>query len=97
MQQVICVRAHGSFKPGDKSEVPDGAEVSALYWELAGTPEAVGAVNRAAEQAKARAAAEAEQEKARAAAEKDAAAASTPPKPAAPPAAAAAETPKAGA
>jgi len=31
--QVRCVRAHGEFVPGDLSEVPDGAEVSDLYWE----------------------------------------------------------------
>ncbi len=31
--QVRCVRAHGEFRPGDLSEVPDGAEVSDLYWE----------------------------------------------------------------
>jgi hypothetical protein len=33
MQQVRCVAAHGGFVPGDLSEVPDGAEVSDLYWE----------------------------------------------------------------
>lgn len=31
--QVRCVAAFGDFVPGDLSEVPDGAQVSELYWE----------------------------------------------------------------
>lgn len=50
MQQVICVRAHGSWKPGDQVEMPDGAEYSSLYFAEPGTPEAAAAA-RAAERA----------------------------------------------
>jgi hypothetical protein len=31
--KVRCVRPHGRHRPGDVAEVPDGSEVSPLYWE----------------------------------------------------------------
>jgi len=48
MQQVRCVRAHGSHKPGDPAEMPDGAEFSELYFAAEDSPEAEAAVARAA-------------------------------------------------
>lgn len=38
--QVVCVQAFGDHKPGDLAEVPDGAEVSAVYYEPVAAPEA---------------------------------------------------------
>lgn len=29
---VVCVRAFGDFRPGDTTEVPDGATVSPLFF-----------------------------------------------------------------
>jgi hypothetical protein len=31
--QVRCISAFGRYVPGDLEEVPDGCEVSDLYWE----------------------------------------------------------------
>jgi hypothetical protein len=31
--QVRCIRARAGVKVGDVAEVPDGAQVSDLYWE----------------------------------------------------------------
>jgi hypothetical protein len=32
--QVRCVRARAGVDVGDVADVPDGAEVSSLYWEV---------------------------------------------------------------
>ena len=32
--QVRCIRARAGIAVGDLAEVPDGSEVSALYWEV---------------------------------------------------------------
>ena len=34
--KVRCIRARAGVEIGDVAEVPDGAEVSPLYWEPAG-------------------------------------------------------------
>jgi hypothetical protein len=31
--QVRCISAFGRYVPGDLEDVPDGSEVSDLYWE----------------------------------------------------------------
>jgi hypothetical protein len=33
--QIRCIRARSGVKVGDLAEVPDGAEFSALYYEVA--------------------------------------------------------------
>ena len=40
MRQIVCVRAFGQFRPGDRSEVPDDASVSSHHWAEPGSPEA---------------------------------------------------------
>lgn len=34
MAVVICIKAFGDLKPGDETEIPDGAEVSPHYFAL---------------------------------------------------------------
>lgn len=38
--QVRCIRARAGVKAGDLAEVPDGAEVSPLYFEVVEPPPA---------------------------------------------------------
>jgi hypothetical protein len=38
--QVRCIRARLGIEVGDLAEVPDGAEVSPLYWEVVESPPA---------------------------------------------------------
>lgn len=53
--QVRCIRARAGVEVGDLAEVPDGSEVSELYWEPAepSPPPAAAAAARPAETPKA--------------------------------------------
>lgn len=69
--QVICVRAHAAWKPGDQVEMPDGAGYSGLYFAAPDSLEARVALARKAErEAAEKAVAAAAQAKAAAAAGK---------------------------
>ena len=54
--RVVCVRARDGLLPGDVVEVPDGAEVSGVWFALEGSPGAEAAKNRAAREREAAAA-----------------------------------------
>lgn len=43
MRQITCIRAFGSFRPGDTSEIPDDAAASPQHWAESGPAEAAAA------------------------------------------------------